>query len=124
MSMAQSNTYVAPVLYLNSCKAAKTPVFDWKGRYWATDYAVQGGGYSHLMTPNLNGCVFSGQTEGNTVQPSEWATCVGPSSNHPGGVNVGFLDGSVRFIKNSVNQQTWWAIATMAGSEVVDASSY
>ena len=44
--------------------------------------------------------------------------------DHPGGVNVGFLDGSVKFIKNSVSQTTWWAIATRAGGEVVDSSSY
>jgi hypothetical protein len=39
-------------------------------------------------------------------------------------VNVAFMDGSVHFIKNSVSQQIWWAIATMAGGEVVSASSY
>jgi hypothetical protein len=39
-------------------------------------------------------------------------------------VNVGFLDGTVRFVKDSVNWQTWAAISTRAGSEVVDASSY
>jgi hypothetical protein len=39
-------------------------------------------------------------------------------------VNVGFLDGSVKFIKDSVSNQTWWAIATKAGGEVIDASSY
>jgi prepilin-type processing-associated H-X9-DG protein len=50
--------------------------------------------------------------------------CVGASSFHPGGVNVGFLDGSVRFIKDGVNPQTWWAIATKAGGEVIDGGSY
>jgi prepilin-type N-terminal cleavage/methylation domain-containing protein/prepilin-type processing-associated H-X9-DG protein len=125
MSMSLSTTYVYPLTYLNSCKVAPTqssPMFDWKGRYWATDYAVQGGGYSHIMTPNLPGCFWSGQVEAG--QPMEWATCVGPSSNHPGGVNVCFLDGSVHFIKNSVSQQTWWAMSTKAGGEVIDASSY
>jgi hypothetical protein len=39
-------------------------------------------------------------------------------------VNVGFLDGSVKFIKNSVNLGTWGAIASKAGGEVIDASSY
>jgi hypothetical protein len=38
-------------------------------------------------------------------------------------VNVGFLDGSDRFIKNSISPQTWGAIATHAGGEVIDASS-
>jgi hypothetical protein len=39
-------------------------------------------------------------------------------------VNVGFLDGSVKFVKDAVNQQTWWAIATKSNNEVIDASSY
>jgi len=39
-------------------------------------------------------------------------------------VNTGFLDGSVRFVKNSVSNQTWWGLATKAGGEIIDASSY
>jgi hypothetical protein len=39
-------------------------------------------------------------------------------------VNVGFLDGSVKFIKDSVNLGTWGSIATKAGGEVIDASSF
>jgi len=71
------------------------------------------------MTPNRNACVFQGQP-----YPLEWsAVCVGPSSFHPGGVNVGFLDGSVRFVKDGVNPQTWWAIATRAGGEVIAGDS-
>ena len=49
---------------------------------------------------------------------------VNASSFHPGGVNVAFLDGSVKFIKNSVNPSAWWAISTKAGGEVVSADSY
>ena len=45
-------------------------------------------------------------------------------SRHPGGVNSLFADGSVRFIKNSINLNTWRAIATVAGGEVVSADSY
>ena len=58
------------------------------------------------------------------VVPDAGKTLIGASSNHPGGVNVGFLDGSVKFIRNSVSQMTWWAIATRAGGEVVDSNSY
>ncbi|MBX6316076.1 MAG: DUF1559 domain-containing protein [Isosphaeraceae bacterium] len=46
------------------------------------------------------------------------------SSNHPSGVNVLFADGSVHFIKDSVNQQTWWALGTKAGGEVLSSDSY
>jgi prepilin-type processing-associated H-X9-DG protein len=47
-----------------------------------------------------------------------------PRSRHPGGVNTGMCDGSVRFIKNSVSQPTYWALGTRANAEVVDSSSY
>jgi prepilin-type processing-associated H-X9-DG protein len=45
-------------------------------------------------------------------------------SKHPGGVNVGFADGSVRFIKNSINLYTWRALASAAGGEVISSDSY
>jgi prepilin-type processing-associated H-X9-DG protein len=46
------------------------------------------------------------------------------TSNHPGGVNLGMADGSVRFIKDSVAPQTWWAIGTKAAGEVLSSDSY
>jgi prepilin-type processing-associated H-X9-DG protein len=49
---------------------------------------------------------------------------IGASSFHPGGVNVLFLDGSVRFIKDTIAQTTWWALATKAGGEVISADTY
>jgi prepilin-type N-terminal cleavage/methylation domain-containing protein/prepilin-type processing-associated H-X9-DG protein len=45
-------------------------------------------------------------------------------SAHPGGVNVLFGDGSVRFIKDSIAQQTWFALGTRANGEVVSSDSY
>ena len=44
-------------------------------------------------------------------------------SYHPGGVNVLLGDGSVRFVKTTVNGATWRALGTVAGSEVVSAES-
>jgi prepilin-type processing-associated H-X9-DG protein len=46
------------------------------------------------------------------------------TSNHPGGVNVLFADGSVKFIKDTVNASTWRALGTIAGGEVISADSY
>jgi prepilin-type processing-associated H-X9-DG protein len=72
------------------------------------------------MTPNARSCYFGGSnTAGHPI-----ATMVGASSSHPGGVNVAFLDGTVRFVKNSINQNIWWAIATKAGGEIVSADSF
>ena len=44
-------------------------------------------------------------------------------SKHPGGMNMVFGDGSVRFIKDSVNPQVWWSIQTIAGGEIVSADA-
>ncbi len=45
-------------------------------------------------------------------------------SYHPGGVNVLLGDGSVRFVKTSVNGAAWRALGTVAGSEVVSSDSF
>jgi hypothetical protein len=39
-------------------------------------------------------------------------------------VNVTIGDGSVRFIKSTVNYLTWYALATQSGGEVVSSDSY
>ncbi|MDR3232212.1 MAG: DUF1559 domain-containing protein [Planctomycetaceae bacterium] len=44
----------------------------------------------------------------------------GARSNHPGGVNAGFADGSVRFQSNTVNLDIWRAGATISGGEVAN----
>ncbi len=95
-----------------------TTPWDQRGGYYDYQNCAEGGCYSHINTPNKKSCFFSNETSSHT-----YYTVVGASSNHPGGVNVGFLDGSVKFIKNSISPYTWWAIATKAGGEVIDASS-
>ncbi|MBX6314971.1 MAG: DUF1559 domain-containing protein [Isosphaeraceae bacterium] len=45
-------------------------------------------------------------------------------SYHKGGVNVLFCDGSVKFIKDSINLATWRALSTMSGGEVISADAY
>jgi prepilin-type N-terminal cleavage/methylation domain-containing protein/prepilin-type processing-associated H-X9-DG protein len=80
-----------------------------------------------------------GMTMFNTIVPPSsqqhpWNSCgdanIGTStfdnstSYHPGGANVLFADGSVRFIKGTTNQRTWWALGTRAGGEVVSSDSY
>ncbi len=45
-------------------------------------------------------------------------------SRHPGGVNFLFGDGSVRFLKDSIDAATFRALGTRNGGEVVGADSY
>jgi prepilin-type N-terminal cleavage/methylation domain-containing protein/prepilin-type processing-associated H-X9-DG protein len=78
--------------------------------------------YNHFMPPNSTGCdnLSDGNTGGYATLPDAFP----PSSNHSGGVNILFADGSVRFIKDSVNLQAWWGIGTRNGGEVISSDSY
>ena len=45
-------------------------------------------------------------------------------SYHPGGVNALLGDGSVRFVKSSIDGNTWRALGTVSGGEVISSDSY
>jgi prepilin-type N-terminal cleavage/methylation domain-containing protein/prepilin-type processing-associated H-X9-DG protein len=71
--------------------------------------------YDHFLTPN--------STTFDCLRGPDvgWRTA---RSRHPGGVNVLLADGSVKFIKNTVNQTAWRALGTCNGGEVISADSY
>ena len=46
------------------------------------------------------------------------------SSNHPGGANFLFGDGSVHFLKSSISIKTYWALGTKANGEVISSDPY
>lgn len=48
----------------------------------------------------------------------------GFSSFHSGGANFGMADGSVRFIKQSIDQRTYNALGSRRGGEVISADAY
>jgi prepilin-type N-terminal cleavage/methylation domain-containing protein/prepilin-type processing-associated H-X9-DG protein len=122
-SPAVVGSLAATLQQLNSaCNAKGSPVWDKKGYSWMDSWCGGGGGYTHLIAPNGVSCVYSNEVGNGSPQPDHGL--VGPSSNHSGGVNMGFLDGSVKFIKNSINLGTYAALATVSGGEVIDASAY
>jgi prepilin-type N-terminal cleavage/methylation domain-containing protein/prepilin-type processing-associated H-X9-DG protein len=57
-------------------------------------------------------------------QGTEGYEYVGSRSRHPGGVNAGFGDGSVRFVKSSINIPIWVGLGTIAGGEVISSDAY
>jgi prepilin-type N-terminal cleavage/methylation domain-containing protein/prepilin-type processing-associated H-X9-DG protein len=74
--------------------------------------------YNHVMPPNSFNCGFGGASSDS----DDDALTAG--SRHPGVVNCVFMDGSVRAIKSTININTWWALATMAGGEVISSDQY
>ncbi len=45
-------------------------------------------------------------------------------SRHPGGVNVGMCDGSVKFFKNTTNLFIWRGLGTTQGGEVISSDAF
>jgi len=113
---ATAGSYTIDALATN-CQAATTIADTGKGAEWLNQNTARGGGYSHIMTPNKKSCFWS------NASASKFQTIIGASSNHPGGVNCGFLDGTVRFVKDTVSPATWRAVSTHAGGEVISSDS-
>lgn len=68
--------------------------------------------YNHFLGPNATvaDCV---------TLTSSIVGFVGARSDHPGGVNVGMADASVRFVTNGVDRQVWRGLGTRGGGEVI-----
>jgi prepilin-type N-terminal cleavage/methylation domain-containing protein/prepilin-type processing-associated H-X9-DG protein len=88
--------------------------------------------YSTDGTPWLEGTVNTGACL-KVVAPPNTRSCefmnisritLTAASNHPGGVNIGFADGSIHYIKNSISLTVWWALGSINGGEVISADSY
>jgi prepilin-type N-terminal cleavage/methylation domain-containing protein/prepilin-type processing-associated H-X9-DG protein len=80
-----------------------------KGIDWTRDgfgYSL----YNHVLGINDHSC-----TNGGLVNQGAWTA----GSAHPSGVNTLFADGHVTFIKDSIALQTWRALGTRNGGEVV-----
>jgi len=76
----------------------------------------QTGYYNHTLPPNSPywDCGYTDYARSHNAA----------RSYHTGGVNVGFADGSVKFIKNSVNITAWNALGTKAAGEVISADAF
>ena len=112
-------------------------VIDTRGQSWWGYAAAFTGFYSpNTTTPDIlqfsyyciSGgvnppCVGAIGAENNGVY-NGLGMVTSPRSKHPGGVNVGMCDGSVRFLKNSINIRTFQSLASTKGGEVISADSF
>ena len=95
--------------------AAPSKSFAYAGRSW-----VQPGffhtWYNHAAGPNapMPDCDVHGYPF-----PVSLGGVYRAASAHPGGVNLLLLDGAVRFVNDDIDLDTWKALATRAGGDVV-----
>jgi prepilin-type N-terminal cleavage/methylation domain-containing protein/prepilin-type processing-associated H-X9-DG protein len=79
--------------------------------------------FNTVQTPNearYNGCRFGCNNGCNMDEGFVYPA----SSQHSGGVNVMMADGSVRFVKDTINRRTWMALGTKMGGEAVSSDAY
>lgn len=100
----------------NSCTKIKDPGHS----RWANGNCYYGG-LTFGLTPNTDSPNIVTQDE-NDGSPTFAVLTAG--SYHTGGVNAVFADGSVKFIKNTVDLMAWRALGTPNGGEVISADSY
>jgi prepilin-type N-terminal cleavage/methylation domain-containing protein/prepilin-type processing-associated H-X9-DG protein len=94
------------------CQSASLPFFDYTGLQYYRGL-LWTAWYTHTLPPNFRGydCVRSvGLDRGHFAS----------RSMHTGGVNIGRADGSVSFIRDTINMDVWRAFGTRAGGEVID----
>ena len=90
---------------------------DWgMGSFWHLGLGRNGGIFTCVMPPNSWSCVTNNQDMNGCLLTA--------SSRHPGGVNALFADGSVRFVKSTINYKSWWGLGTIGNGEVVSADQY
>jgi len=98
---------------------AACTIFNSRIRYRGQEYyrdLPMTGWYAHTTVPNnkLWDCADTSFATGHLAA----------RSYHPGGVNSCFADGSVKFIKNTINPRVWYTLGTRAGGEVISSDSY
>ncbi|MHC5537335.1 DUF1559 family PulG-like putative transporter [Singulisphaera rosea] len=118
------NADVMTVIAGAQAKGALQNWQDWsyyKGLSWGYTDGWERHVYSHVFPPNAPAV---NTYHDNTFRCNEGDSYMNPTGNHPGGVNIAFMDGSVHFIKNTINLQAWWALGTRNRGEILSSDSY
>ncbi len=96
-----------------------------------SDGHVHAAGFTTAWTPNkaiIGRTIYKGMdldlNGRNEEDGGPTFSAINARSYHPGGDNVLLGDGSVRFIKNSIDGMTWRALGTVAGGEVASSDAF
>jgi len=95
--------------YFNGAYAGTTVPLGWNSNTYPASAANCLGQWQNSTAPT--GCRYSAAAKGFV-------------SMHPGGANMLFGDGSVKFLKNSISLITYCALGSRAGGEVVSSDAY
>lgn len=92
------------------------------GNGWPLLWSYDHRGYRHRARPNHATCVEyrhpAKHVYGESTGHCDYYVNH-PTSLHPGGVNLLMCDGSVRFVTETIDINTWHGLGTVAGGEVL-----
>jgi prepilin-type N-terminal cleavage/methylation domain-containing protein/prepilin-type processing-associated H-X9-DG protein len=117
------------LLFSEALVGVQTPSRDFR---WFSWY-IGGATFSGMLTPNTTQPDWEGSASYCNLTAPNNPPCVGGQgsntmlaarSRHSGGVNAAMCDGSVKFLKNSINPATYMALSTTRGGEVISADAY
>jgi prepilin-type N-terminal cleavage/methylation domain-containing protein/prepilin-type processing-associated H-X9-DG protein len=95
------------------CDVSSGTSYSYTGGAYFRGSVLWTGYYTHTVTPNnkeYNHCVDSGLLRGH----------IGARSYHSGGVNLVLCDGSVRFVRDSVDATTWARVGARADGQPIN----
>ena len=92
----------------NTKQMVNAPYSEDKGWRWGNE-ATGASLFNTIIPPSSTQYPWSGCRADNQGGPVSNGNFENANSFHPGGANMGFADGSVRFIKSSISMNTYWA---------------
>ncbi len=101
--------------FVRLCRSVQVPggpiASDEKGQHWI-EAGYPHTWYHHVLAPNEHSCQNASEYDYGAVTAS---------SRHGHGVNVLMVDGSARFVSDSVDVEVWRAIGSRNGSEELES---
>jgi prepilin-type processing-associated H-X9-DG protein len=91
---------------------------DQPGNGFAWAHAVESTA-SCAMPPNNVNRINGVPIDLNSMDHGNWGSYHGFKSQHPGGVQFAYADGSVRYVANTIPLGTYRALASFAGREII-----
>ena len=122
---------VGVLIEIKACQAAffnpnpstTTGIYNEKAFRWAEDLGGMTLGNT-IVPPTSTQYFFTycGLTFPNNNATDQDYQCY--NSNHPGGANFLFADGSVHWIKSTIAMKAYWSLGTKANGDVLSSDSY
>jgi prepilin-type N-terminal cleavage/methylation domain-containing protein/prepilin-type processing-associated H-X9-DG protein len=114
--------YTADELSDTACSGGTQWNYEFRRGFSWTSGEYRCASYNHYYLPNqeILDCIANENYQATTESASTSLGFRAARSRHTGGVNVALLDGSVRFVSDSVSLDIWRAYSTRDGGESVN----